>query len=689
MDKFLIAPIKGGLKTDLVPFVMPEDAFSSLQNMFIYNGKIRRRPAALSLDQTNARASNSRLRVNIGATDGAGAFAGNVPGAGLIDQQFSVGNDFFTVYQANGAMLSTNAGANGTFNTGTGAVTIAGSGALTTVYWYPAGPVLGFAVFTENDGNRIEFAFDFEFAYKYETTGWERVTGGAGIWASPTAYRIQSVEFEGAVSGDSALLVTNNNDNIRYYTDVAPTFTNFIPNTSATPNFNIQRCRLFANFQQRLLLLNVVEHEGAALDIEHKNRIRYSEFGNAFAADSWYDPPGTTNKGGFVDLPAGEIITSAEILDGRLIVFCESSIYELVPTGNYREPFQISLVDNTHGNRAQNVVEVNNTLLFANNFGIYIYDGRNVIKISDDLDDTFDNYEYRFSTIHKDSIMELIYILVSDNLTDNFNFYPNSVIVYNYKNNTFSTIRDQYSSIGLIYHSATGGIFVSPYTIVGNQVGYTQALLEDSYKNNVSKTVTLISRFDALRIDIRIRRHRLKVLDAIRIENSALPGLNDSYFVLEVLSDDSVRILNDTSNVANYVGDAQVARIDEISITSKQYNFYMKQGFGTSINRIAFNVNKTAINGTYDLTGQPNGSAVEAVVPAFYIGERKLETAAYALVPEEAAQSRVWHSVYFQTAGESVSFQLTNSSEILDAADPYQELTINGIILYTEPEKNI
>ena len=74
MDKFLIAPIKSGLKKDLVPFMMPEDAFQLLRNMFIYEGKIKRRPSSILLDPTDARGLNSRLRIKIGTSDAGGGF---------------------------------------------------------------------------------------------------------------------------------------------------------------------------------------------------------------------------------------------------------------------------------------------------------------------------------------------------------------------------------------------------------------------------------------------------------------------------------------------------------------------------------------------------------------------------------------------------------------------------------------
>jgi len=692
MDKFLIAPIKGGIKTNLVPFMIPEDTFQQLRNMFIYEGKIRRRPGARFLDITDARGLTSRLRINIGTTDGAGNLGATVvPGTGAIGQQFSVGATIFTVYQANGAMYVSPAGATGTFNTGTNTVTITGAAATTIVYWYPSLPVLGIGLYEKTNGTVQEFAYDTQFFYKYDPpNAWQRVTGPVPTPAIPDSARYQSMTWQGRNAVESHLFVTDHRTAIKYYNDTTTIFTNFYPATSAVANYNVRRCRFIIDFQGRMLLLNTYEYEGAAVEQPHVNRIRYSEYGEVFNADSWYQPTAVTNKGGFVDLPAGEQIFCAEILDGRLIIFAEYSIYELVPTGNYREPFQLALVDETHGSESRNTVEVNNTLLFANNFGIYIYDGRNVNKISLTLDDDYDSYEYRYGRILKDSGLEVIYILMARSLDAPDRYYPNRILMYNYRNNTFSIIKDLYTTSGTLYTAPNGSTYVQPLPLYGNHKGYTLLFNPSSYKNYSSQSIIAVSRFDANNIDLRIYNHQLEVDSIVRIENSLLADLNGSYEIQQVVDANTIRILNDASVVGNYLGDGTIALVDSIRIITKQFNPYMKQGFGTSINKIAFNVNRTATNGIYDIIGRPNNSNIENFIFNYYLGDRQLETAAYALVPEEAEQDRVWHHVYTQTTGESVSLVISfGANEILDANIPYQELTINAIMLYTEPAKYI
>ena len=95
----MIAPINGGLQTDLRPWLLPDDAFAQMNNMYIFRGRFRKRFGSRymnsGINQPYAQL-NSRVGINIGNTE----VPLNIPGAGLaIGQMFSVGTDMFTIYQ--------------------------------------------------------------------------------------------------------------------------------------------------------------------------------------------------------------------------------------------------------------------------------------------------------------------------------------------------------------------------------------------------------------------------------------------------------------------------------------------------------------------------------------------------------------------------------------------------------------
>lgn len=690
MDKFLIGPIKGGTKTDLVPFFIPEDAFTLLLNLVVKDGKIQKCPISSSLDDTSPYALTSRLRVNIGTTDIAGALPATIVPTGgnqLLGQQFSVDDDIFTVQLVNGAMVTPSA-ADGTYDTVTGTVTINNTTPNTVVYWYPTYAVLGFANYTDNIGDTIGFAFDNKFAYKWNNPNWERVINvGAPVWSVDTTRndkRFISCQYRARRTAESYLFVTNFKDPIRYYDPTLDGFVTPTINFLAPASNDVVTCRYIIEFEGRLLLLNTIEHEGGIAEISHPNRIRFSEYGKVFNVDSWYQDPQASDKGGNADLPAGEIIVCAEILDGRLIVFCESSIYELVSTGNYREPFQIVLIDDTFGTYSANVVEIDNRLLFTSITGINVYDGRNVIKISDDLDDTFASYDYRNAYVYKDVDSELIFIFATGStINPPKPFNQNRILIYNYKNNTFSRSVDSLTAIGVSY-KVFGARSLLPIAFVGNQHGYTFYMTDDYQERAISVHISVVTRFDANNLWLIVHNHSVEANDAIHISGSALAGLNGQYIVREIPGENLIRITNNVVVAGNYEGDAVFSIIPRTIFITKAFNFYMKDGRGTAVNKVAFNVDKTAINGKYTLIARP-GSSVEATVPAFYLGERTLETAATALIPAEANQTLIWRDVYVQASSDSVAFEFTNVFYLTEADTPFQPLVINAIIIYAEP----
>ncbi len=144
-DRFLVGPYKTGWKTDVDPWLLPIDGYNDLRNAFIYEGRVHKRVGGkvLNSDATDPEL-NTRLRINLGNTDGAGNIAGTVPGvaSGVVGQAFSIGSEVFTVnvLGAPAVMLTTGAATTHTYNTGTGAFVINGAAVTTALYFYQIHP---------------------------------------------------------------------------------------------------------------------------------------------------------------------------------------------------------------------------------------------------------------------------------------------------------------------------------------------------------------------------------------------------------------------------------------------------------------------------------------------------------------------------------------------------------------------
>src|ERR1700681_1127559 len=99
-DRFMIAPINSGLQNDLKSWLIPDDAFQSLTNAYVFRGRVRKRFGSYLMNQSvDASISQlySRTSILIGTTNGSGNLSTTVPGLVFaVGQLFSVGSQIFT-----------------------------------------------------------------------------------------------------------------------------------------------------------------------------------------------------------------------------------------------------------------------------------------------------------------------------------------------------------------------------------------------------------------------------------------------------------------------------------------------------------------------------------------------------------------------------------------------------------------
>ena len=103
---FLIGPLEQGEQNNVKPFYLPEDAYFDLEDVYVWRGRLKKRfgYAPIGMDDFN-----SRLRINIGTTDGSGNLDVAVPGIIFkLGQMFSIGSDVYTVNQLGTTATITN-----------------------------------------------------------------------------------------------------------------------------------------------------------------------------------------------------------------------------------------------------------------------------------------------------------------------------------------------------------------------------------------------------------------------------------------------------------------------------------------------------------------------------------------------------------------------------------------------------
>lgn len=706
-DRFLIAPYdsNSGLQNNVKPWLIPDEAFSELNNTYVFRGRVRKRFGSTYINNSKL---SSRLRINIGVTPGPLAIPPNTAGQLKIGQMFSVGNDLFTVYQLGSAVptLSTNpaivANIDSTIIPNT--ITFAFAAPGQTVYYYPANPVMGLLTYEigeiENDPT---IAFDTQFAYRYNpvTNGFERLATGSSVWVGNNSQFFWGTTWLGTNGSQAIFFVTNfdeDDPNFMRYFD-GTTWTNFRPQINTTEFLN--NARILVVFKNRLLALNTWEGVDIPSQLNYVNRCRYSQVGSPLDANSFrQDIPG---RGNAIDAPTTESIITAQFVKDRLIVFFEKSTWELVYTGNQAYPFTWQKINTELGAESTfSQVPFDKVVLGVDNVGIHACNGTNVERIDDKIPDevfkihNVDQGIFRVYGI-RDYKVEMVYWTFPDQSASNTFPFPNRVLVFNYKTGTWAFNDDSITAFGYFYEPPTGSITWDSTSITwddpvpwdsgtlevqfrqviaGNQEGFVFIIDSDETTNAAVIQITNMSVSNNI-ITITAINHNLRVGDFIYIVDVMGSGnitlLNNNIFkVINVISADTFTIIYDKTPVVisgTYTGGGVFARVSKISIKTKEFNFYAKQGRNFSINKVDFMVDTTAfvaqcaLDVNYFTSTSVTPLLQDGLANGTILGNGTLETFPFPSIPFEANTTRVIHPVYFWANGEFIQLQLTMNDQ--------------------------
>jgi hypothetical protein len=725
-DRFFIAPYdqESGVHTDVKPWLVPDTAFAELTNAYVFRGRVRKRFGSRWLSDTSL---GTRLRINIGVTPGALNIPGPSP-ALAIGQMFSIGTDVFTIYQlgAGVATYSTNAAITCTINSvaATNTVSFAGAAAGLTVYYYPSLPVMGLLNVEStaiNDESII--AFDTRFAYQY-TGGWERLATGPALWSGSDSQFFWGCTWTDANASSKVFFVTNFNENetsyLRTFTPSTSTWASFRPQIDATPNY-LNCARLIVPFKNRLVALNTWEGPATlASQLHYPNRCRYSQVGSPLdLVNSWRtDLPG---RGNAVDAATTEAIVSCEFIRDRLIVYFERSTWELVYTGNQIYPFTWQQINTALGAESTfSIVPFDRVVLGIGNVGIHACNGANVERIDNAIPDTvFDIHNdtdgpYRVYGI-RDYFVETVYWTFPDVDADSTQPYPNKVLVYNYKTGTWSFFDDSITCFG--YYQPTTGITWSSTTvtwssttswgggslqaksrqiIAGNQEGFTFICDSEETTNSSALQISNMAIVDNV-ITITAINHNLRMNEYVYFEGISSVGtittLNDTIYQVQNVTQNTFDIITDTVLTGPYRGGGLIARVSNIVIKTKEFNFYAKEGRNASILKADFLVDTTATGQIQvDCYASTNTwSLVDGgLTTGALIGTSTLDTfnyaAAAAPIPSEFPTARVWHPVYLQADGEFIQLKFyLNDDQMKSTSIRYDDFQLHAICFSAQP----
>lgn len=735
IDRFLIAPYDkdSGLDTSVRPWLIPDNAFSTIENAYVYRGRIRKRFGSLYFGNNQYQ---SRFRISIDTTDGSGninltlAFS-NVTYA--IGQLFTIGTTVFTVVALGtpaDMLRSDGSMATATFNTTTGEINIVGAPANTTLFFYPALPVMGLLIFENSSRNEPTVGFDTVFSYKYtDGVGWDLID--TTEWSGNDDQFFWSTTWIGTDSSinQDTMFVTNNNplDGIKSLTGgTSGTWSLFQPQIDATPNYLIT-AQVIVVFKNRLVALNTWEGPDAASAINFPARMRWSAVGSPFAMNSWrQDIPGNGNA---LDNSTTQELITAEFVKDRLIVYFDRSTWEVVYTGNQVYPFIWQQINTELGAESTfSIVPFDKVAIGIGNNGIHACNGIGVERIDTKIPQLvfgINNLQAGVERVYgvRDYYVEMVYwTYPATDASADFP-YPNRVLVYDYKTGTWATNMDSITVFGyfqpqsgITWDSQTvtwdddigwdSGTTISQFrqVVAGNQQGFTFVIDPDVTTNAPVLQITNIATSGDISnvITITCINHNLRegeyiLIQSVTNSDGNINLLNVEIFqVTDVIDADnfSFEYEDEDENIltGTYTGGGTIARVSNINLVTKQYNFYAKQGKNAAINKIDFMVDKTGdndnvgsqiqvefyISTSQDQVVQNSGTAL--------VGTSTLDMFSYADFPYEKTASRIWRPVYFQANGEVIQFQLTfNDAQMRSLIVMLSDFQLHAMCIYATP----
>lgn len=743
-DRFLIGPLSVGLETDLKPFMIPDEAFEQLNNAYVFRGRVRKRFGSrlMGVDQRN-----SRLRIalpggaGVGSTDGAGDASGTAPGAIFeVGQLFSIGDAYYTVVDGTAGaqpLLQTVATTTATFDTSTGAYVFVGAPASTQIYFYPSQPVMELTLFERGPiNNHPAYAFDTQFAYVFAGGSWERSGSGATpIWHGDDTNFYWTSNWEGVTDNQVAMFVsnfqvTNLNGAVAGTDDPIWTFDGTTW-SAFTPQFltsgeKVKTARIVVPFRNRLVLLNTVELDAAgANNKNYANRCRFSQNGSPFegglpnCATAWLEQTQAgSHQAGFIDATTEEEIISAEFIKDRLIVYFERSTWELAYTGNEIQPFIWQKLNTELGSEATfSTVPFDKFILTMGNTGVHACNGSNVERIDNKIPDEVFKIRNKNEGVARvvgirDYYVEMVYWTFPSSADADEQLYPNRVLVYNYKNNSWAFNDDCITVFGYFEQqegtiwaqaeyswASTNDAWNSGITqadfrqvLAGNQQGFVFLVVPDASSNASVMQITDMS-YDssAQEVELTIIAHTLSVGEFIKLRDTTGVTLSGSgiYKVKRRIDSDTVRVGPVTTFTGVYTGGGTAARVSNIDILSKQWNFYNQAGKNVYIQKIDFNIVKTssgAITVDYYPSSTELSMTMEAQATGAALGNSVLETSPYELVPLEFQQEQFWHPVFFQNDGETVQIRMyMNDTQMMTQPIAESNFELNAMVIYAQP----
>ena len=756
-----------GLTKNKKPFLVPDKAFSDLQNAYVWREQVRKREG-LELVGRLQRNLSAVLLTNTVSAGGAGAVSFNIF-TGLIPAVVSVGevnaeitpgtasspivivlgapaDITLTDSTGTGILVITGAGSanfsSAQINYATGEVTLVALGAFgassitVTLSYYPGLPVMGILLRELANINEEQTVFfDTRYAYIFSAGFFQEfITAAPNTWNGSDSEFFWGTNYRGITPDIRTFFVTNFNngatpDPIRY-TTTGSAWVDFAPLVSAT--HTLWQARIIIPYYGRLLMLNTWEGEtglgqGAALNFFA--RCRFSQIGNPVEVDAYRTD--IFGKGGFIDAPTSEMIVSATFYKNTLIVGFESSTWQLRYVGEYGIPFIWERISSDFGTESTfSQVLFDDGVLSIGDKAIVASNGVSVKRIDIDIPDTVFIFKnalqgtYRIQGI-RDFTRELVYWCYVDSTDQQVDQkFPNRVLVYNYRNQTWAVFRDNVTAFGTLQPSTAitwDSLIIKwddedvtwdspeeqtafPFIVAGNQQGFVHKYGYTT-PDDGSLSITAID-LTTSPIQLTIPNHNLEDGEIVFLQDlqfldstgtTILPtNLNDQTYQVQFISNDIIGILKydvpsaayvnnftfTPVNTALYVGGGTAALDPVLYVQTKDFNPYQDKGTQMKLSYIDFLMDATP---SAAMTVQLWLNSSMSVQGNLLVGNQEVPTSLQA--PYYVPNSEyAWHRFYATLAGQYIRVVVTYDDLLMNTVSTRNQYWImNAMNLWTRP----
>lgn len=758
-----------GLDLSKKPVMLTDQAFQRLENAYVFRERVVKRNGL----QLLGRLRRIFMTVSIGNSSATtwtfNLFSVVTPAIIETNKELQAGsviiifNGITFTDQGNGLLTSPTAGNSGIINYSSGSITLihtggAGNAATASFNYYPSLPTMGIKtreISTNNDEQTI--FFDQKYAYIYvgdvgdPSAGFQEFIPGT-TWNATDSDFFWAPNYQGTLPNNRLMFVSDfDPDSVvdpMYYTD-GSTWTPFTPVVSntggGTPVINsIYSAQFIVPYYGRLLLLNTWEGTSQGGATNFFNQCRFSQIGSPVNADAFRVD--IFGKGGSITAPVNEVLTGVEFIKNTLICFFEYSTWQLRFLGNYGDPFRFERVSSDFGSASPfSGILFNDGVLAVGDRAILSANSINVERIDLQIPDlVFDINNQDFGDQRvcgiRDYEKELIYWSYTDSNSIEvdtngvYQKFPNTVLVYNYRNQTFAKFDDSVTAFGefqttnqitwdnlqitwdnynVTWDDIRGNNAI-PYQAAGNQQGFI-SLYNTSGQNGAnlqedpSLSITGIN-LAVSPVQFKVVNHNMENLefvyltDANFIDTGVSPqvaltnNLNNNIYRVTYIDNDTITlsIYNFTTNAyaditptsiifspiattPTYVGGGRLTLLPVLYVQTKDFNPFQTKG-----KQMKFCYADLLMDASSNAS-----MSIEIFINSAYnqkvnllTGNQELETSLTSPYYVQASQY-AWHRFFATASGQYVSLSFTFDDLLMNNVNTHrQDWQLNALILY-------